>query len=281
MNQYEGILRAEAAVLFIILFFFLYFIESKGTKSKIGERGKLFGVYSYPVLFYILLAAGGITYVAGEISKSALSASLVFVAVLGLCPLYLANTSKRLHQEQIFSDVTLYCQNMGMMLKQTHSVYSSMERVSRDLETELREDVKGLLKAFEGDQKTVRDTMKTMEKNYPYSCIRNLDAILLHMFYENAQVDDSLLVTYQEDVTALEQDVRKNKMKRRTLRISYIIITIGSILTYWAFLNSLRDSFGDVFDSVVYRGVNLAYLFATLFSFFAVDRYFNINTTKE
>lgn len=268
-------------MIFLLTFIVLDLAFVKPPKSKIKSRRNPFSSLSPKAAFYIVLAAGGISYVVSQYAYSTVTTLMVFLGLIGMAPLLLNNERRRMEQEALFGDVILYSQNMGMLLRQTHNVYSSIQKASQDLSTSLKEDLNGLLAALDESKETTLATMETLEKNYPYSCIKNLDAILLHMFYENANVDDSLLMTYQDDVTTLEQDVRKNKMKRRSLRISYIIITIGSLLSYCFFLGTLADTFSGSFDNDLFRFLNTGYLFATMLSFFGVDRYFNLNTTKE
>ncbi len=270
----------QAVGIFLAVFFLLSFVFSK-SGGKVKKRGNMFNTYSPTTLIYIFLAAAGITYIVSQFSYSKLTSAMVFVGLLGMAPLLLNNERKRIMQEDIFADVILYSQNMGMLLRQTHNVYASIDKASEDLSTSLKTDVRGVLASLEEGREQTKKAMETLEHNYPYSCIKNLDLIILHMFYENANVDDSLLMTYQDDVTTLEQDVRRNKLKRRSLRTSYLIITIGSLLTYWVFLATLNKSFEGAFNTDLFRIFNTGYLFATMLAFMAVDRYFNLNTTKE
>ena len=281
MNKYFGVLLAEAGMVFMLVFAVLYFTLKPTEEGHIRKRRGLYSSFSVKTIIYIFIAAGATAYLVSEFSYSGFTTALVFVAILGLAPLLLNNEKKRIQQEDLFAEIVLYCQNMGMLLKQTHNVYSSLQSVSKDLSTSLKEDVEGLLSSLEEGKDAAIKEMATLEGNYPYSCIRNLDVIILHMFFETVNVDDSLLVTYQDDVTRLERDVRANKAKRKSLRYSYIIITAGSVLAYWFFVRNLSETFASSFDNSFYRVINTIYVFATMLSFFFVDRYFNLNTTKE
>lgn len=282
MDNYTKIFEAQAGILFILIFLLLYFVREKDSAAiQIKERKKIFSSFTPKTIIYIFLAAGAVSLAVYRFAYSGFTASLIFIAVLGLAPLLLDSSRKRIKQEEIFSDVILFCQNTAMLLKQSHNVYSSAEKASKDLSTSLKDDIGSLLDAFQKNKEEVMTEMRVLEKSYPYSCIRNLDVILLYMFYETSNIDDSLLATFQDDVTKLEQDVRKNKEKRKALRISYIVIALGSILAYWWFVSSIKGTFGEGFDSSLYRMLCMAYVFASLLSFFFVDRYFNLNTTRE
>jgi len=282
MNKYSELLLGQAGIVFILIFAVLFFVYKRDKESGfVKERHGIFRAFSPRIIIYIVIAALAITYVVSQFSYSGLTTALVFVAVLGLAPLLLNNAKKRNEQEEVFSDVVLFCQNTGMLLKQTHNPYKSIKNASEDLETTLKDDISGLLSAMENGREETVNAMAVLEKNYPYSCIRNLNVIILHMYYENANVDDTLLTTYQDDVTVLEQDIRRNKVKRRSLRISYIIITVGSVAAYWFFVGSLSETFSDSFNNDFYRILNMVYIFGTMLAFFFVDRYFNLNTTKE
>lgn len=282
MNKYSQLLLSQAGIVFILTFAVLFFVYKRDKESGfVKARHRIYNSFSFRAVVYILIAALAITYVVSQFSYSGLTTALVFVAVLGLAPLLLSNAKKRNEQEELFSEVVLFCQNTGMLLKQTHNPYKSIKNASEDLETILRDDIRGLLSAMEAGREDTINAMAVLEKNYPYSCIKNLNIIILHMYYENANVDDTLLTTYQDDVTVLEQDIRRNKLKRRSLRLSYIIITVGSVAAYWFFVGSLSETFSDSFNNDFYRVLNMFYIFGTMIAFFFVDRYFNLNTTKE
>lgn len=282
MSKYYSILIIEAVVIFLLIFSILYFVFKKPkAEGYIKKRKGLYSNFSPKTILYIVLSSAAITYFVSQFSSSGITATLCFIALLGLAPLMINNMIKRDKQEEVFADVILFCQNVAMILKQTHQVYYAIETAHRDLKTSLADDIKGLLIALEDGRETTLEAMEVLETNYPYSCIRNLDVIILHMFFENANVNDELLITYQDDVTRLEQDVRRNKLKRKSLRMAYIIITAGSVIAYWFFVTNLRETFADIFQSNIFKIANLVYVFATMFSFFFVDRYFNLNTTKE
>jgi len=282
LSKFSSLLLSQAGFVFLFIFIFLYLIFSPSKEDgAIKRRTGLYSSFPPKTIAYIFLAAGSVSYFVSKFSYSGLTSALVFISVLGLAPLLLDGERKRNANENLFSDVILFCQNMGMLLKQSHNVYSSLLKASEDLEGSLKEDAVFLLNSLEEGKDKAIESMAILEKNYPYSCIRNLDIIILHMFFETANVDDSLLATYQDDVTALERDVRQNKEKRKSLRMSYIIISLGSIIAYWFFVRSLSGTFDSIFNNDFYRISNAVYVFAAMLSFFFVDRFFNMNTTKE
>ena len=268
-------------LLFILIFFILWSIFGIKKEKKIKKRSDYLK-YTPRTVLYLILASIGITYLVNAISASSITTIVVFIAAIMLLPYVYESNMKRKHMEDIFQDVILYCSTMGMLLKQTKNVYASLLRVKDDLRTHFADDIQKLIEVMdEGSREKTYEAMKQIEKNYPYTCIVNLDLIMLHMAYENANMDPNLFDTYQDDVSDLEKDIKRNKLKRLTLRIQYVGISVGCLFLYWWFMQQLIPVYPEGFSSSTFKVLNLMFISGTLIVLFIVDRYFNANISKE
>lgn len=282
MRNFQLITIIQAIIIFLIIVVLLLiiFTDKKKKKTTVKKRN-IYSNFSPKVIVTIFIASAGATLFLNSISSDPLTSSIVFVLLVSLIPYAILNAQERTKREAIFDDVILYCQNTAMLLKQTHNVYASLSKVKDDLSTTLKEDVKDLLYCLDNDKEKVKESMMMIEHNYDYSCIRNLNIILMHMQFEQANIPDELLLKLQESLDELEKDVRDNKIKRKSLRITYIAITVISLVAYWFFVNQLKGTFASGFESDFYKTAHTLYILLTLLSLFFVDRYFNSTTTKE
>lgn len=282
MRNFEILSIIQAVFLFLIIYIVLFVIfnEKKEGNSTIKKRN-IYSNFSPKVIIVILIASLGATIFLNSISSDPLTSSIVFMFLVSVIPYSLMNARERMKKEAIFDDVILYCQNTVMLLKQTHNVYASLSKVKDDLSTTLKEDVKDLLYCLDNDKEKVKESMRMLEHNYDYSCIKNLNIILMHMHFEHANISDELLIKLQESLDELEKDVRDNKLKRKSLRITYIAITGISLVAYWFFVNQLKNTFASGFESDFYKKAHTIYVLLTLIALFFIDRYFNSTTTKE
>lgn len=282
MDKYRNVLIIQAVLIFVAVSVILFVIYSeKKQKKKIVKRRNIYSNFPLRSLVTIFAASLGVTLFLNSVENNTITSVMVFSLLMFLLPYALLNNQERLLREAIFDDVILYCQNMAMLLKQSHNAYSSLKKVQEDLQTSLADDVAALIAALDNGREATIESMAIIEKNYPYTCIQNLDVIILHMQFEHANINDSLIMLLQEDIDALEKDVRDNKIKRRILRIQYIFITAACFITYWFFIKQIRPSFADGFEKEIFKVGNAVYILSTLVSLFFVDRYFNSTTTKE
>jgi len=281
MHKLELITAIQGIILFLLISILLFFVFIDNKKEKTIKKRNIYRNFSIKTTIIIVLTSIAITMFINSISFDVLTSGIVFSILIALVPYSIMNAQDRIKREAIFDDVILYCQNTAMLLKQTHNVYSSLVKVKDDLTTSIKEDVNDLLVCLDSDKQKVKESMEMMEHNYPYSCIKNLNVIIMHMQFEQANVNDALLINYQEDLDALEKDVRDNKIKRKSLRVTYIAITIISVVAYWFFVAQLKATFASGFDSKIYKTAHTLFVSLTLLSLFFVDRYFNSTTTKE
>jgi len=281
MHKLELITAIQGIILFLLISILLLFVFTDNGKEKTIKKRSIYRNFSIKTTIIIVLTSIAITMFINSISFDVLTSGIVFSILIALVPYSIMNAQDRIKRESIFDDVILYCQNTAMLLKQTHNVYSSLVKVKDDLTTSIKEDVNDLLVCLDSDKQKVKESMEMMEHNYPYSCIKNLNVIIMHMQFEQANVNDALLINYQEDLDALEKDVRDNKIKRKSLRVTYIAITIISVVAYWFFVAQLKATFAAGFDSKIYKTAHTLFVSLTLLSLFFVDRYFNSTTTKE
>jgi len=229
----------------------------------------------------VLLTSLASTYLLSMITSSLMTNTIIFLLFMCLIPYVMLNERKRLTKEECFDDVVLYCQNTSMLLKQNHNVYQSLTSVKNDLSTPLRKDVEQLLVSLDDSQSSSLDQMRQMEIKYPYSCINNLNILLLTVQFEHSNIDDSLLFNYQQELDELQKDIRDNKQKRKTLRLQYIGITVGCLISYWFFLTQMGHALGNPYDDSFYNLLNFIYILLNMILLFGVDTYFNSSITKE
>lgn len=232
-------------------------------------------------MIYTLSASAMLTLLFRTITFSKVTNLLLFEVFIGVLPYVISNEKQRKEKERIFSEITLFIHHVMMLLKQTSNVYLSLQRTMNDVSDPIRSDIQQVLVLLEEDQKKTEEKLRELEEKYPYSCIRNFNAIVLYMHYENQHINSQVLDTFQMDMEELTKDMKRNRDKRNTLRFQYIFITIGSLFSYWFLLSQLKDSFTSFFYSFSFRFINGCYIFTTLFILLIVNRYFNQNITKE
>jgi len=281
MHNFETALIVQAILILILICTVLLFVFSDNKKKTKVKKRNIYETFSPKSLIVICLASFGVSLFINSISSDPLTSAMVFALLISLIPYSLINAQERIKKEAIFDDVILFCTNTAMLLNQTHNVYASLSKVKEDLSTTLKEDIADLIYCLDNDKEKVRESMEMIEHNYPYSCIKNLDVIIMHMQFEHANINDKLLINYQEDLDLLEKDVKDNKAKRKALKIQYILITVISVVAYWFFVNQLKTTFTNSFENEFYKMAHTVYVFLTIVCLFFVDRYFNSTTTKE
>ena len=266
-------------VLFLLLFVILLFIYKRKNTSYVKNRIKK----TFPIrsLVIMILSATGATFIISSIAFSKLTSTLFFLSVLLIIPSIIESEVARIKNEEVFDDVILYCHNTAMLLKNSHNCFDSINIVKDDLTTELKDDVIALLKAMQESKQDVQIAMEQIEKNYQYSCIKQLNIIIMFMFYENSQINDVLLDDYQNGLEKLQTAVKINKDKRKVLRIQYIFISVACIISYKYFLNNIDPSLLMFSENKTFLMINTVFIFLIFICLYSANRYFTENGTKE
>ena len=285
-TQYiNTVVLVSSITIFVMVFTLLYFVFKPEQKIKIKDRKRK--TYPKKTILYMLLATTGITVFISSFAFSTVTTSLFFVCAVSLIPSVIDSETTRIRDEEIFDDVTLYCHNTAMLLKNTHQVFDSINEVKKDLHTVLKEDVEALLLAMQEGKEETKEIMEQMEKNYKYSCIKQLNIIILFMFYENTNINDELLENYQNELDQLQLTIRLNKEERKTLRYQYIFLSIGSLVIYWFFLMQMGATYKGINDLTVYYTdkffifLNAAFIFLDIGCLYAANRFFTTHGTTE
>lgn len=284
MIDFITILPIAQLVLILILILFWYKnISPKAATTKKGtiKKKSVWKMLGFKKTILIILATLGLTILLTFYTRGVLTKAIMFFCIVAFAPYFVINNLDRIKKEDTFDDVIIYCNNMCMLLKQTHKVPSSLKTVKDDVGIELKEDIEILISAFkEGKEKTL-EVMKAFENKYPYTCVNNLDLIMFHLFWESPELSDDLFNTYHDDIAKLQQDVENNKTQRKTMRIVYIGLTIAGYLAYWLTYDKLYPIISEAYETTSFKLTSMAYTFLCVFSVFLVDRYYNSNTTKE
>ena len=281
MRDFDLMMLIQAILIFITTAVILLVIYSEKKPKKRIKRRNIYQNFPPQTIASIVAASFGVAVFLNSASESVITSTMVFALMVFLLPYSLLNNQDRLYREAIFDDVIIYCQNMSMLLKRSHNAYDSLKKVRQDLKTSLADDIGSLVDALDEGREATSECMKIMEKNYSYSCITNLNVIILHMQFEHANIDDALIINFQEEIETLDTDVKNNKAKRKALRLQYIFITAICLVTYWFFIEQIRPSFASGFEKDIFKIGNAIYILSTLVCLFFVDRYFNSTTTKE
>lgn len=275
-----------AQLILILILILLWYVNTSPKRIAITKKGTIKKKSVWKMLGFrkavlIVLATLGLTVLLTFYIRGVLTKAVMFGCIVAFAPYFVVNNLDRIKKEDTFDDVIIYCNNMCMLLKQTHKVPSSLKTVKDDVGIELKEDIEVLISAFkEGKEKTL-EVMKVFEKKYPYTCINNLDLIMFHLFWESPELSDDLFNTYHDDIAKLKQDVESNKTQRKTMRIVYIGLTAAGYLAYWLTYEKLYPIISEAYETPSFKITSMAYTFLCILSVFLVDRYFNSNTTKE
>lgn len=279
MHNQKIIIIVSNIVLFLLIFAILLFIYKQ--KKTVYVQKRIKKTFSTKSIIFMILASAGATFIVSSIAFSTLTSSLFFLSCLLIIPSVIESEVARIKNEEVFDDVILFCHNTAMLLKSTHNCFDSINSAKEDLSTELKDDVVSLLKAMQVSKQDVQTAMSQMEANYDYSCIKQLNIIIMFMFYENSQIADALLDDYQTGLEKLQTAVKINKDKRKVLRIQYIFISIACIVAYKYFLNNMDTSLINFTENKTFLIVNTIYIFLIFVCLYAANRYFTENGTKE
>ena len=274
-------------ILGIILILYGVFSPSKNVivNDKQIKKTNIWKSFDAKTIVAIVLASIVLAYAVTFFSKGIVTKSILFITIVSLAPYFLINNQKRIHQESTFKDIMVFCSSTVSLLKQNYTVPDAIKEASKDVGAELANDMDVLRESFRSDKYgiKVKEVMKIIHDKYPYTCIDNLNIILLirHFDASKETMPDSLYDTYQDDLSKLEQDVNANKEKRTKMRVTYIGLSIGGMAMYYYFYKTMIDSIQDVYNTPLFNIINLIYAFLLVISVFFVDRYFNSTQTKE
>ncbi|MDD2591855.1 MAG: hypothetical protein PHN21_03495 [Erysipelotrichaceae bacterium] len=207
--------------------------------------------------------------------------SLVFYLVgLIVMPYIFYASSRRIYKERIFRNIILYCHNMSMILNQSKNVQHALTAVVDDLDEPLKSDISIIISSLSSSKNEMEEILNVFANKYQYSIIKHLNVIIMYMQYENDNLDVSLLNTFYQDINELSKEVNENMLKRKTLRIQYFMISIGSLAVYWFMYQQLKNVLNITYlDNLTF--VNSLYILVTILVVIIIDNYFNNNMTKE
>ena len=247
----------------------------KGRILPINSDSKTALIFSVVYIMVILFLLIKIVTITDKLNYLILSCIVLTI------PYLISTNKKRKQKEMMFTDIIIYCHNMALLLKQTGNVHISLNKVVDDVNDRLSEDIRIIINSLEASKTETENILMEFSCKYPYTVIKNLNAILIHMHYENDQINEAVLNTFYDDTETLNKDVKENGIKRKSLRLQYILITVGCLLSYWFLLNQLEGVFTSTMMNDSFKIINSIYLFLTLFILFIVDSYFNSNITRE
>lgn len=280
INQYSILINFVLLVVIILILSFVYG-NNVNTKANIKKRN-IFNAFDVKSALTIVLAALGGTLLLSKISYNMYTNIGVFFCILLMLPSVISSEYRRIRQENVFNDVIKYCSNTSMLLKQGYTPYDALSKVRNDLKTTLKTDVESLLIAMQEGKEQTKVVMKSIEENYPFSCMQNLDIIISYLYFENPNLSDTNVISmYQDDVSKLTTAVRLNKSKRESLRIQYILISIICFGSYLFFIKQIGGQLNANLNDDIYKTMNTLFVFGMLVSLFGVNRYFTANGTKE
>ncbi|MEA5027141.1 MAG: hypothetical protein VB012_05760 [Erysipelotrichaceae bacterium] len=277
------------ATIFIIFFIYHFISWVYSTRRTVRSDFKIsikpikwcFLEFKWNYQLIIIIAASVSALTMELFGLSLLIRVLFFFLFLILIPQIIRNNIIRKEQERLFRDIILYCHNMAMLLKQNQNVHSALTTVVNDLNPVLQKDIMILIDGLDKKQEHLEHRLELMARKYPYSIIRNLNSIMIHMHYEDNHINEEILNTFYADTDQLNKDIKANRIKRQSLRLQYILITIGSILSYLFLYSQLKQIFRETFQTETLQILNFIYIICTVLSTVYVDNYFNHHLSKE
>ncbi len=229
----------------------------------------------------ISLAAAGCGLIVSWLNPDNIYNLLIYFMALFFLPyVYMADV-KRKKDERVFADVIIYVSEMALMLKQDGNVYTALSRTNEELDNPLHDDISRLIATLAQSRTDTVSLLSQMAIKYPYTIIRQLNILILQMYYESNISDNGLLASFQNDIDRLSYDVRTNQSRRKVLRIQYIGLTAGCVVSLWLMAGQLNTSLSTPSTKTLFSSVTLGFDIAVLAILFIVDQYFNTHTTRE
>ncbi|MEA5017826.1 MAG: hypothetical protein VB009_03805 [Erysipelotrichaceae bacterium] len=254
-------------------------IKSKASNNLV-KRLKQRKINMRKILPAIIIACGFALLVDSLVNHVYISLSFYLLFLVLIPYLYYADL-KRKSNEELFRNVILYSHNMGMLLNESRNVYYALTTVQNDLSEPLRSDVLIVIEALSNPKNEAEIILKVFETKHPYSIIKHLNVIILHMHYENDHIAKAILDTFYNDIKELNKEFGENMIKRKTLRLQYIMISFGSLAAYWFMYLQLSNVFKNHASINGLNTANAIYLLITIMVMLLVDNYFNTHITRE
>ncbi len=269
----------------VIVILGLWFIDTKlsiksKTSNNLIKRLKQSRISMKKILPAIIIACGFALVVESLVNHVYISLSFYLLFLILIPYLYYADL-KRKSNEELFRNVILYSHNMGMLLNESHNVHYALITVQNDLSEPLRSDVIIVIEALSNPKSEAEIILKVFETKHPYSIIKHLNVIMLHMHYENDNIAKAILDTFYNDIKELNKEFGENMIKRKTLRLQYIMISFGSLAAYWFMYLQLSNVFKNHASINELNTANAIYLLVTIMVMLLVDNYFNTHITRE
>lgn len=285
-DKYNLIFIVQAIIIGLLIILYGYFVyagqEVETKAGKIRTRTSIWKTFTPKMIVLIIAASLGLSFIVGILATGTVTKITLPVAFVMVAPYVVTNNLNRIKQEDLEKDIILFCSTMCMLLRQNQNVYKSLGIAKEAVGIDLRKDIEIVMSSLNehNKDKTIQ-VLKIFEKNYPYSCIRHLDIIMVQMFYTKLEMLDQTLSTFQEDISSLERDINKNKVKRTRMRIQYIGITVCCLITYYVFYKMVFPSYQDVLlNNNIFDLINFCFIFWCMISSVLVDRYFNTHLTN-
>lgn len=287
IDKYKVIFVIQAVIIFLLISLYGYLIyaqeEVEIKAGKIKNRTSIWKTFNPKMIVLIVAASLGLSLVVGFLATGTVTKITLPVAFVLIAPYVVVNNLNRIKQEDLEKDIIFFCSTMCMLLRQNKNVYKSLNVAKETVGIDLKKDIEIIMSSLnEGNKEKTLQVLKVFEKNYPYSCIRHLDIIMVQMFYTKPEMLEQTLSTFQEDISNLERDINKNKAKRNRMRIQYIGITICCLLTYYLFYKMVFPSYKDVLvNNTTFDIINFCFIFGCVGSCVLIDRYFNTHLSVE
>ncbi|MGB4984307.1 MAG: hypothetical protein WBO70_00855 [Erysipelotrichaceae bacterium] len=251
---------------------------SNDIKKKAKHYGTDYTLSNY--LKQVLILVIGCVFF-NLIQPNSLLTGVLIVAGTIIIPIVYLDNMKRQFNEEIFKQILIYCYNTALLLKQTCQTHESLRIVLEDIKDPLKKDILKLVKAFDIGKDATIKVMKDINIKYPYSIIKQLNLIMIQMYYESCENSSDMIDVYINDVEVLNADMIKNSTARKVLRMQYIALSALALGGYYFMLNSMKDIMGNVLDAPWYQLCYVMFITTIFASLFFANNYFNNNITKE
>lgn len=274
------VLTDSVAVFILILVAgcIVYLVGRHFPKSKAKVKPASFNMVFYLKVWGVALACGLI--VSWLNPKNELNV-LTYFLILFLLPYALLSNRQRKFNEQLFYDVILYTSSVAASLKTQGNVYVALNRSSQELGEPLRQDVFELIDSLADDKVSTQKVLDKMAIRYPYTIIRQLNILIIQMHYESNISDTKIIKAFQDDIEQLNRDVKQNQAQRKVLRMQYLALTGGCMVSLWLLIRQLEQSLNLSVAQGWLSNISLFFYLICLVLLFFVDQYFNTHMTRE
>jgi len=285
-SQYKTALLIETGVILVVwTIICLLIFGGSNTKEIEGIKVKkksVFSSMSKSQIITMVLAVVATTYLLSSIHEKTYTTVILFITISAVAPYVVINNMHRIEAEKLFNEIVVTCQSIALLLRQTGAPYEALVSAANNITNQdLRNDVNSIAQSLYKPKEVALELMDVLEKKYPYTVIKSLNIIIIYMFYESSKFQSELLELYEDDVHELQKAIKKNQTKRTTLRIQYIGINVGCLLTYSFFLSSIKGSLGSGLDTGWFSVMNTSFLTLMVISLYLLDSMFCKRLTTE